>query len=264
MDSRVTFLQQANRGPAAARNLGIQQATGDLIAFLDADDRWLPTKLEKQVALFRAQPSLGLAYTRRLLIDADDWQLEYTQPPLYRGRVLAELFLNNFVCFSSAVIRRDVLEQIGGFDTAVEHAEDYDLLLRLTQVFDVDYVDEALVLYRTGHGNLSSQTEKRYRAVCAIMRRFLEVDGRRMLSPALVRLAWAETYSHWGTMCKDASAMAAAGRFLRALRYRPQHAEAWKGLASLCLPERVRCMLRRWSKRPPDWRQRRRLASTPS
>src|SRR5207245_137788 len=115
-DGRVTYWPQPNRGPAAARNLGIQKARGHLIAFLDADDRWLPTKLEKQVALFRAQLNLGLAYTRRLLIDADGWQLQYTQPPLNRGRVLPELFRNNFICFSSVLIRRDALLQVGDFD----------------------------------------------------------------------------------------------------------------------------------------------------
>src|SRR5206468_2735714 len=131
------------------------------------------------------------------------------------------------------VVRRDVLVWLGGFDTTVEHSEDYELLLRLTADYEVDYVDEPLVLYRTGHGNLSSQTEKRYRAVCGIMRRFLRGGGQEILPASLVRRAWAETYSHWGIACRDYAVRRAAARFARALVHRPYHPEAWRGLATL-------------------------------
>jgi glycosyltransferase involved in cell wall biosynthesis len=259
-DGRVRYLRQPNRGPGAARNRGIDQAHGEFIAFVDADDRWLPTKLEKQIALFEAQPDLGLIYTRRLVIDAEGWQLAWREPPMYRGHVLPQLFRDNFICFSSTLVRRAALVEVGGFSSDAGHSEDYHLLLRLTARYAVDYVNEPLVLYRTGHANLSSQTEKRFRAVCTIMRQFLDGDGRNRLPPNLVRLAWAETFTHWGVAWREHSTRAACGKFLRALLVRPWHLEAWRGLAALAVPEQMRRWLRRWLQRPVDWRQRQRLA----
>ena len=82
--------------------------------FLDADDVWLPEKLEKQVALFDRSPTLGVAYCRRQLIDEAGRESPYRQPALHRGDVLAAMFRDNFVCFSSVVVRRRVLEDRDG------------------------------------------------------------------------------------------------------------------------------------------------------
>lgn len=240
-DERVRYYRRANQGPAAARNFGIAAARGTWVAFLDADDRWLPAKLEKQLARAATALAPGLVYTRRLRMDAEGRPLEFKQPRLYSGWVLPQLFRDNFVCFSSVMVRREMLDSVGGFDTTVEHSEDYELLLRLTSRTPVDFVDEPLVYYRTGHGNLSSQTEKRFRAVCAIMQRFL-ARGEHQLPRDLVRLSWAETYCHWGTARRQRSTLGAGAMYARSLWHLPAHAETWKGLASLCVPER----LRRW------------------
>jgi glycosyltransferase involved in cell wall biosynthesis len=257
-DRRVHYHRLHNQGPAAARNFGIEQACGTWVAFLDADDLWLPTKLEKQVERFTADACTGLVYTRRLLIDGDGWQLEYEQPALHRGWVLPQLFRSNFVCFSSVAVRRDILLDAGAFDASVEHAEDYDLLLRLTQACRIDFVDEPLVLYRTGHGNLSSQTETRFRAVCGIMRRFLDGGGSSQLPRALVQRAWAETFCHWGTARRDRTMTGAAAMYARALWHRPADPQTWKAVASLFVPERLRRRMRHWLGKHVDWRVKRR------
>jgi glycosyltransferase involved in cell wall biosynthesis len=246
-DDRLRYLSQVNQGPAAARNLGIEQARTPLVAFLDADDRWLPTKLEKQLTMLDRQRQLGMVYCRRLWIDETDDLLDRKEPVFFRGWVLPQLFRNNFVCFSSTVFRRQALLRAGGFDQLVEHAEDYDLLLRVTRRYPVDYVNEPLVLYRTGHCNLSSQTEKRFVAICGIMRRFLQEDGCMALPPRLVRQAWAETYCHWGHACRELSWLRALRMQLRALGWVPWLGEAWQGLASLCVSRGARQWLRRFA-----------------
>src|SRR5262249_27228824 len=119
-DPRVRYVRLEHQKQPRTKNAGVRLARAPLLAFLDADDRWLPTKLEKQVAVFRRDPGVGVVYTRRRLIDADGWELEYEQPDLYRGDVLAEMFRANFVCFSSVTLRRSLLEETGLFDEGLE------------------------------------------------------------------------------------------------------------------------------------------------
>jgi glycosyltransferase involved in cell wall biosynthesis len=245
-DARVRYYRLPHQKQPRTKNAGIHLARAPLVAFLDADDRWLPSKLEKQVALFRRDPGLGVAYTRRRLIDADGWELEYEQPTLYRGHVLAEMFRTNFVCFSSAVLRRSLLEETGLFDEALELAIDYDLWLRAARRARFDYVDEPIVLYRVGHANLSRRHEERLDAAMRIMRRFLdEHGGRALLPPAVVARAWAETYTSVGRARHGRSALAALPWYARAVAIRPGHLPAWRGLAGLPVPPAWRPRLRR-------------------
>src|SRR5262249_50775349 len=131
LDPRVAYHRLDHRGQPAAKNFGIRLAHAPLIAFLDADDLWVPTKHEKQLALFESDAALGVVYSRRLLIDAEGRQLAYRQPVLYRGRVLEPMFRDNFVCFSSVVLRRAVFDEVGLFDEQLPLAIDYDLWLRV-------------------------------------------------------------------------------------------------------------------------------------
>src|SRR5207253_2013239 len=80
---------------------------------------WLPAKLERQVALFRRDPELAVVYTRRRLMDEEGWELEHCQVPLPRGRVLPTLFRLNVICFSSVLINRAALDEVGLFDESL-------------------------------------------------------------------------------------------------------------------------------------------------
>ncbi|HJT77666.1 MAG TPA: glycosyltransferase, partial [Gemmataceae bacterium] len=164
-DGRVSYVRTDHVGQPAAKNVGVRLARAPLVAFLDADDRWLPAKLARQVPLFDADPGLGVVYARRRLIDEEGWPLEYEQPVLHRGEVLGPLFERNFVCFSSAVARREVLECEGLFDEALPLAIDFDLWLRVARHYRFDYVDEPLVEYRVGHASLSRRQDERLRRV---------------------------------------------------------------------------------------------------
>jgi glycosyltransferase involved in cell wall biosynthesis len=257
-DPRVRYHRIEHAGQPAAKNAGVRLARAPLLAFLDADDTWLPTKLARQVALFRDDPELGVAYTRRWLVDEQGQRLEYQQPPLYRGNVLDALFRTNFVCYSSAMVRRAVLEEVGPFDESLALAIDYDLWLRVALRYRFDYVDEPLVEYRTGHVSLSCRTEERLATVTRIMGRFLdERGGRRVLDPAVIRRAQAETCYHIGLARRRRSRLAALPWYVRAVLLSPGYGLAWQGLASLPLPEVMRRLLRRALGRPEDWSVRR-------
>jgi glycosyltransferase involved in cell wall biosynthesis len=254
-DPRLRYYRTDHLGQPAAKNTGIRLARAPLVAFLDADDLWLPAKLERQVALFRRDPALGVAYTRRLVIDEHGREVAYEHPAPHRGMVLDALFRSNgFITFSSAVVRRAVLDEVGLFDEGLPLAIDYDLWLRVGLRYRFDYVDEALVKYRTGHANLSRRVEERLAAVGRIMQRFLdEHGGRAFLNPAVVRRARAETCYHIGLAVRPRSRLGALPWYLRAVALCPDYPLAWQGLVSLPLPEFVRRGLRLALGRPPDW-----------
>jgi hypothetical protein len=224
-----------------------------LVAFLDADDLWLPTKLERQVAVFRNDPELGVVYSRRLWMDEGGCLLKAEQPTLYRGNVLAKMFKDNFVCFSSSVVRRAAFEEVGLFDERIPLAIDYDLWLRMAQRYRFDYVDEPLLLYRTGHANLSQRGEERLFIALAIMRRFLDQrGGRQSLERRVVRRAYAETYLHVGQIKARRWRLAAIPWYVRSLARLPVCLETWKELVKLCLPQAVFRALRRALSGPDD------------
>jgi glycosyltransferase involved in cell wall biosynthesis len=244
-DRRIEYCVTDHVGQPRAKNAGIRLARGPLIAILDADDIWLPSKLERQVALFDADAQLGVAYTRRLLIDEEGRHLPYTQPPLHRGDVLDAIFRDNFICHSSVLVRSEVFDRVGLFDESIPMAIDYDLWLRVALHFRFDYVDEPLVKYRTGHANLSQREEERLGIARQIMRRFLdEYGGRERVAPAVVRQSWAETYFHTGYHAQRRSRLAAIPWYLRAIAQSPSHGDPWRGLISIALPRAVYSYLR--------------------
>jgi glycosyltransferase involved in cell wall biosynthesis len=155
-DRRVRYFRADRLGQPRAKNLGIGLARGEFVAFLDADDAWEPTKLDKQLAVFRDNPDAGVVFCKRSLMD-EKGKLIHANPQATppRGRVLPRMFVQNFVCFSSAVVRRAVFAHVGRFDPQWDLAIDFDLWLRVSRHHGFDFVDEELVQYRTGHGNLS-------------------------------------------------------------------------------------------------------------
>lgn len=253
-DSRVRYCCMEHRGVSPAKSAAVRLTRAPLVAFLDADDAWLPAKVEKQVAVFQADPGLGLVYTRRLLVDEVGHELEQDEPSFHRGAVLPEMFRRNFICFSSAMVRRRVLDAVGLFDERLELATDWELWLRVVRDHRIDYVDEPLVLYRTGHANLSRRAEERLLTCRVITQRFLdEHGGRERLDARLVREAEAATCCNLGLTVRDRSRLQALAWYLRAVSLSPRHRLAWKGLASLFVPEVLRRQIRVAMGKPADW-----------
>ena len=141
------------RGLPHARNSGIAACRAPFVAFLDSDDVWAATKLERQLALFADQRArLGFVYCGYSLIDEDGRpSTRRTIAPTVRGDVLTDLLLGGNLISgsgSAVVASRSLLERAGGFDESLTFGEDWDLWLRLAELSEVDFVPEPLVAIR--------------------------------------------------------------------------------------------------------------------
>jgi glycosyltransferase involved in cell wall biosynthesis len=146
---RVRYIPVPARfgSPSKTRNFGIAQTHGEFVAFLDADDVWLPTKLERQMRLFQQDPKVGLVYCGRECVTSSGQRLLRPAPRASQSELLKLLLLSTPFCPSSVVVRKSCLTAVGGFDEALEKVEDRDLWLRLCAQHKFDGVEECLVEY---------------------------------------------------------------------------------------------------------------------
>jgi glycosyltransferase involved in cell wall biosynthesis len=139
---------EKNLGAAGARNVGINKANTDLVAFLDADDEWLPTKLEKQVRLIASEPKCTFVSCGSDLISPTGRNLG----DIYRGQTVTAgdgawkaLLEDNYVTTPSVLVWRKHLEELGGFNQSLKIAEDQDMWIRLAERGSLGYMFESLV-----------------------------------------------------------------------------------------------------------------------
>lgn len=147
---RIQVIRAEPRGISAARNVGIRAAQGKYIAFLDADDTWVPSKLEKQIAALERNPAAGLVCSDVLFRDGRGVRpgraFAGAQPRA--GMVLADIFTNSFLGTLTVVARRECFDDVGMFDEGITASEDHDMWLRISRKWAVDFVDEPLAEYR--------------------------------------------------------------------------------------------------------------------
>jgi glycosyltransferase involved in cell wall biosynthesis len=231
--SNLRYIHQSNAGQAHAKNVGIKNSNGDFIAFLDADDRWCPEKLEKQMPCFD-NPNVGVVYCRARYLDENNLEFEYDMTSEYlqprRGKVTEWLIFDNFVQFSSTVVKNNCFEELGTFDETLKMGIDWDLWLRISPSYHFDFVDERLFYYRMGHsGQMSKNMEERHRCSDRIMNNFLE-SHLGLVSPCTIRKANAVTCCGRGEYYRSIDRKKSTLYFLYALKINPAEMGAYKGL----------------------------------
>ena len=166
-DARVRLVAQPNAGVAAARNTGIAAANGNLIAPLDADDIWLPSKISAQVAALRhAPPNVGMVYAWWVSVDDRDAVVGVAHPWSLTGEVADPLVHVNFIGNASVPLyRRDIVEAVGGYRSRLmenggQGCEDWDLALRVAEHAPVGLAPAYLVGYRAAAQSMSSNIEQ--------------------------------------------------------------------------------------------------------
>ncbi len=163
-DHRVKYIYQENRGVSAARNSGISAASGEYLAFLDADDIWLPQKLELQMRVMESAPLAGLVYSDIFYFDSATGVLteslfQTLNGPPPRGSVLERHVDEFFAHPSTWLVRRSVFNRVGLFDETQISAEDEDMLFRIASYYEFEVVPLALAEARTHAEQESKKTE---------------------------------------------------------------------------------------------------------
>jgi glycosyltransferase involved in cell wall biosynthesis len=247
-------------GPSAARNAGIRAATGDWLAFLDSDDRWLPGALATR--LRAAERASGVVLVSG---NAESWDGNRVLRPRMLDGVdhgpgddpLARLLGGNFVLTSTVIARRDAVLRAGGFATHLSRCEDYDLWLRLARQGSFVFVDEVLARYRVGPGGLSSDADRMLEAEARVLREAIARPGHE-LPPGPARIArerigrlWME--AGYADLVGQRSA-AARRKLLRALGRRGSRSRAFLYLAASLLPASAIARIRAARGRVPEAR----------
>lgn len=198
VDPRVRLISQANQGVAVARNQGITGAQGEYVAFLDADDLWEPTKLEKQVKCLEENPLVGLVNTSIVNIDEQGKPLGAVNASDVEGNVLKYIVEENLIlCGSAPMVRRSCLEAVQGFDQKLMSAEDWDLWIRLAARYEFAVIREPLVLYRQHLNSKSNNIERHLKHRLKVIDKTFDTVARdlqpyknRALGRAYLSVAW--------------------------------------------------------------------------
>ena len=152
-DRIIYFRHEENKGASASRNTGIKHSKGKLIAFLDDDDEWLSTKLEKQVPFLQGLPErFGMVYCWMDYYDSNN-ELVREHHPTLQGYVFPYLLdIQRLGGCPTLLLRRSVVNEIGGFDETLPRGNDGDFIRRIALKYKVDLVPEVLVNVFIGHG----------------------------------------------------------------------------------------------------------------
>ena len=147
----IIILRQDNRGVSAARNAGIDFASGPLIAFLDSDDVWLPEKLASQVDFFNSNPDVLICQTQELWIRNGKRVNPKKRHEKFSGMIFKHSLPLCIVSPSAVMLKKKLLDQTGVFDERLPACEDYDLWLRISCRYPIFLIDTPLIIKRGGH-----------------------------------------------------------------------------------------------------------------
>jgi glycosyltransferase involved in cell wall biosynthesis len=259
---RVEVIRQGNRGVSGARNTGLAHARAPYVALLDQDDIWKPGKLERQLAILDAHPEVGIVFCDMTLLTSDgtiveDGFLRSTPPyaelaktPIgHNAFLLPEALAGavvrfNFISPSTAVLRRDAVQDVGGFDEAFRLCDDAECWMRLLKRWRGAVIEENLVLSLVWEGNASRRGGE-------LIGERLRIGEKAAAQPQLYAAGTIEhfrrerplSYYQLGVLAlNEGDAALARRRFAASFRDRPS-AIAAAGCVTASLPAPVRSLV---------------------
>jgi glycosyltransferase involved in cell wall biosynthesis len=245
-DHRVRYIRhETNRGAPAARNTGIAAANGDLIAFQDSDDEWMPNKLAKQLQQFETGGGNADVVYSGFLRQSLNSQTYIPEPwvTVRQGNILQQLLQGNFVSTQTIVVRRECFEKSGVFDEQMPRFQDWELAIRLAKHYPFHLIDEPLVIVHETAGNISSDDAAGWRALELIIEKHHDIfqENPRILCNHLFKIGHAK--------CLQGNVVAGRSDILTALKFWPWRVKAWMALFASLFGVRVYEFSANWMKR---------------
>lgn len=255
--SQVRYFYQANRGPTPARNLALSQASGELIAYLDADDLWVPNKLEVQVAFLDRHKDCGFVHSDVTIIDVTDRVIrqrsnQETRRQVPQGYCTLDLLRWNHIELSSVVARRECLERTGGFDQRVQGAADYlQWILVAMDGMAVGYIDEALAMFRWRRGSLQSNRRRVLEELVMMFNILLKEEALALrLGQEATDIVRARLYTLQHELAyldrTEGRTDDARRRVISLIRDWPLQADLYVQLVKACVPPALATRLKTW------------------
>ena len=188
---QIVYIYKPNGGPASARNLGIKKSSGEYIAFLDADDYWLPDRLAIQINYLKEKPHVALVHSNTWILENGiEPYLAFTNYKPSSGLIFKELFLNNHINLLTVMLKRKYFDAANGFDENKELIgfEDYDLWLRIALECSIAYIDKVVSVYRVHDSNISNETKSIHKNLFLLykfskMEQFLQKSYLTLFNP---------------------------------------------------------------------------------
>lgn len=174
-DQRIKTFTYSNGGLATARNRGISHATGDYVAFLDADDLWTKDKLESQVEALENNSDAGLAYSLSYYLNEDGKSYHIGSKLSPEGDVYAHILVSNFLdSGSSPLVRKTVIDSIGLFDSTISGAADWDYWIRIAAKWPFVLIPERQIFYRQSGSSMSSRVDFMESCIISVVHKAFE------------------------------------------------------------------------------------------
>lgn len=162
---KIKIIQQENQGVSAARNHGATVSSGDYLAFLDADDLWMPEKLEKQINVI-VNDKVGFVHVGTQEFESRTGNILHVYDKGFSGKLQPDIFVaqqsGNWVIAggSGMMIPRSVFEMVGGFDARLSTSADWDFFFRVATRYEVAFINDVLLQYRIHNSNMHSNVER--------------------------------------------------------------------------------------------------------
>ena len=236
-DNRIRYFMKEIGGASSARNLGMEKAQGEFIAFLDSDDLWPKDYLSKILVYFENAPELAVAYCLTT-VSSDNGEVidSDSQERCYSGDITANLFINSVVWPSGAVVRKSVADGVT-FDESLKNSEDFDFFLRLSVKGSFVFAKDVKVFRGSSADSLSNSCGINCSRILVLERFYNHLGGKSIIprSDAMKKLGHsyrriAECYRK--DMCRSASLV----MYKKAIGYYPADIRLYPGLLrALCI-----------------------------
>jgi len=182
--NRIQYILKINGGACSARNEGIRRCSGEYVAFLDCDDLFCPEKIARCVECLEKNPKIGFVYTAAYFIDENDRTVGlYNHPRSQQGPIIEKLILENFICNSTVMVRKPVLDRAGFFDEKIFTPADWDMWLRLSEINEAAYIAEPLTKYRVTDNYIFNRLDQARQEEMYMLEKFFD----HYMAPAMLK-----------------------------------------------------------------------------